>query len=122
MNHDAVTPGFEADKEEGNDGQRELKSLHAKFARTLFPLSPLGRGTRAEVAHPSDYSEVDDCAGCGENEHGDANGILMEPAEWSVENGAGEGKCGEADGKADAADCENGRTDALKRCHGEACA
>ena len=102
----------------GNDGQREqgegeLEALGAAFAGREFAATPGGRGAGAEAPDAEEHGEIDDGAEGSDDEHGDADGVLMEAGRRGV-GSAGGGEGAETDGDADAADGEHGGAGALQ--------
>jgi len=105
--HHGMSPGFEADEDECENGHDDLPAFGAFLFRGEFAATPLGRGLIAEVPDPCQDGQVDDGAKGGDPEHGNADGVLMPAAGRSVDAGCG-GEGGEADGDADAADGKDG--------------
>jgi hypothetical protein len=118
MDH-GMGPDFEADQNEGDHRKNYLQSLGALLPRAQWLAPPLGGGTRAQAPDPGEDGQVDERAGGGEGEHGNADGVLMKAAGGGV-NAACRGQCGKTNGDTDAADSENCRADALQESDDEA--
>ena len=108
-----VGDDFREDDQEGEDGEGDLKTLGAAFAEGDIAATPVGRGAGAENADADEDGEVDQCAEGAKDEHGDADGVLVESGGRGVCSG-GDGEGGEADGDADSADGEDGGAGALQ--------
>ena len=72
-----VRPGFQRHENEGNHSQNDLEAFRPFFSWCALAPSPLRRGTVAQVVNPRDYGEIDGSADGCEDEHGDADGILV---------------------------------------------
>lgn len=66
------------------------------------------------MADPGEDGEINKRAGGGQNQHGDADGVLM-PASGRGVDAAGRGQSGEADGDADSADGQHRSAEALRQ-------
>jgi len=116
---DRVGPDFEADEDEGGDGEDDLHPLGALLSGAEFLAPPLRGRTGAQMPDPGKDGQVDKRAGGGEGQHGNTDGVLMKAASRGV-NAARGSQCGKTDGDADAADSEDRRADALQKCDDEA--
>lgn len=112
--HHGMRPRLESYKNKGGNGQRDLEAFGVFLFAREFAAAPLRRGARAQMTDPGEHSQVKDGAGRGEDEHGDADGVLVEAACRSIHS-AGRGKGREADRHADAADGENRGAETLEK-------
>jgi hypothetical protein len=103
-----------ADENNRKQSKDELKPLGATFFYANLSASPACRLTGAQSPDSNQNRNVDDGSQTAEDEHGDSNGILMEPGGGSVGT-AGYGQGAEADGHPQAAKRKHRGTSALKQ-------
>jgi hypothetical protein len=114
-----VGPCLQADQDQRKNGQRDLEPLRAPLFRTEFAATPLCGWLSTQPPDPREDSKVYHRSHGREDEHGNADGVLMKPARGGVD-AADRGQRGEADGHAKPADSEHGSTQALQQGGSEA--
>lgn len=120
MDH-GMGPDFEADKNEGDDGKKDLQALGALLPGAELLAAPLRRGTRAQAPDPGKDGKVDERSDGRERQHRNADGVLVEAACGSIDATCRR-QGGKADDDADSADGENRCADALQQGYDEGCA
>lgn len=109
---------FGGEEGQGEQGKRNLKSFSAELGGRNGPLAPLRRRPFAEIADSPNDKEVDQRAQQGEEQHGNANGVLMKSFGGSVDAGSS-GQSGKADGHANAANGDDCGAGALQDGEGD---
>ena len=119
LHDNRVSPNFQADKQQGQNRKGELQPFRALLPAADLPLPPLSRGPRAKAPNPCKYGQVDKRTHSRQQQHGDANCVLVKPA-YRCKEAAGDGKGREADSQSDTADREYSGAYALQRRHQQA--
>ena len=101
------------EQQQGQDGKGDLKILPAELLRRDGALPPPRGRILAQRADSPDHVQVGERAGESKEQHGDANGILMEAASRRVDAG-GRRQSRKADSHANAAHGQDRRTRALQ--------
>ena len=114
-----MSPDFEADQDQGDDGKNYLEAFGALLAGSQLAAAPLRGGPGTQVPDPGEYGKVDERAEGCEGEHGDPDRVLVEAARGGID-AACRSQGGETDSDADATDGENRCADALQQRHDEA--
>ena len=122
VHHDVVGPCLQPDQHKRQNRQSHLQPLGAFLLSGLLAEAPFSRRLRPQVSDPRQHKKIHSRAHRCHRQHRNANCVLMEPANRGIENGPGQCKSREPDGKPDAADGQNGRTDALQHSHNQASA
>lgn len=109
-----VGPALQAYEGQRDDRQSNLQTHGAPFFSARFAPAPLCRGLVAEMPDPPEDSQIHYCANRGEDQHGDADCILVPAFGGSVDSAdGGEGR--QSDRDPDTADGEDGCAEALQQ-------